>query len=142
MPDSVKKKNSVRAAKAIHEKKSKERAGEAQTLKAQYLQESDSPVLQDILAKARSFADYHTKLARDGVGYRNTGARLEDGSVEQELFFFDPAKRVSELDKAAGILELVDYVERQLVVPSTTVAVKKDSEDIAEEPAEEEAKAE
>jgi hypothetical protein len=36
----------------------------------------------------------------------------------------------------------VDYVERQLVVPSTTVAVKKDSEDIAEEPAEEEAKAE
>lgn len=109
----------------LHERKTKERKEDAAGLKAAYLAAKDDTVLKDILTKLKSFAAYHVKMAQDGVGYRSTGAKLEDGSPEQELFYFTPEQRVSHLDKSAGQLELIDYIERQLtipeVVPSETV---------------------
>lgn len=117
MAEATKAKNRTRAAKALHEKKSEDRRADAQLTKAAYLKEKDSIVLQDVLEKAQSFAKYHTKMAQDGVGVRQTGHKLEDGQPDMETVYYSNEKRVSELDKAAGILELVDYIERQLTPP-------------------------
>lgn len=110
------KKTKIQRAQEVHKRKSKERAENFAHLKAAYQANKDGLVIKDILEKARKFANYHTKLAQDGVGFRNTGAKLTDGSAEQEIYYFTNEKRVSELDKSAGLLELVDYIERQLKV--------------------------
>lgn len=130
--DEEQKKEDNKVAKRIQEKRKKielhkrnteERKKEASNIKAAYLASKDSPVLVDILKKARAFSAYHTKMAKDGVGYRSTGAKLEDGTPEQELFYYTSEKRVSEMDKSAGIDELIDYIERQLTeAPATPVA--------------------
>lgn len=98
----------------LHARNNEERAKVASDTKAAYLANKDHPILVDILKKARAFSAYHTKMAKDGVGYRSTGSKLEDGSPEQELFYYTSEKRVSEMDKSAGIDELIDYIERQL----------------------------
>lgn len=110
------KRTKVQKASELHQRKTKERAEAVALTKATYQAAKESPVLQDILEKAKQFAAYHVKLAQDGVGYRNTGAKLQDGTPEQELYYFDHQKRVTELDKSAGLLELVDYIERQIRV--------------------------
>jgi hypothetical protein len=133
MSDSVKSNNRARAARAVHEQKSKERADEAKLLKANYLKGADSPVLLDVLAKARSFAAYHTKLAQDGVGVRKTGHKLENSTDEVETVYYSNEKRLSELDRASGLQELVAYIERQLEVPAAAVQVADDSEESEEE---------
>lgn len=107
------KKTRIQKVQEVQARKSKERSEAIALTKAYYLAEQDNPVILDILTKAKNFAAYHTKMAQDGVGYRNTGHTLKNGAPEQELYFFTSEKRVSELDKAAGILELVDYIERQ-----------------------------
>jgi transcriptional regulator with XRE-family HTH domain len=108
----------------LHQRNSEERAKVASDTKASYLANKDNPILVDILKKARAFSAYHTKMAKDGVGYRSTGAKLEDGTPEQELFYYTSEKRVSEMDKSAGIDELIDYIERQLVeAPSAPAEV-------------------
>ena len=107
------KRTRIEKVKEVHERKSQERSEALALTKAQYLVEEQNPVILDIIGKAKSFAAYHTKMAQDGVGYRNTGHVLKNGMPEQELYFFTSEKRVSELDKAAGILELLDYIERQ-----------------------------
>lgn len=102
----------------LHQRNQKARKEEADSLKASYLAVKDDVVLKDILEKGRSFVAYHVKLAQDGTGARRTGYKLEDGTAEVENYFLKPAERVSHLDKSAGILELLDYIERQLVVPA------------------------
>lgn len=97
-----------------HERKSKERLNAVKQVHAMYQNPANADLLSDILKKAKAFSAYHVQMSKDGVGYRSTGAKLEDGSPEQELFFFTSEKRVSEIDKAAGIDELINYIERQL----------------------------
>lgn len=103
----------LKAAK-LHEEKEAERKKVISDTKAAYNAIKGKPAFKDILEKAKTFAAYHTKLAQDGVGYRNTGGVLTNGQPEQEIYYYTAEKRVSELDKAAGILELVDYIERQI----------------------------
>jgi len=107
-------KNKIQKAQELHKKNSEERAKKASDIKSAYLAGKDGIVLTDIVKKATTFAEYHVQLAKDGIGYRNTGNKLSDGSPEQELYYFTPEKRTSELDKAVGIEELLNYIKRQI----------------------------
>lgn len=111
--DQVKQGNVTRAqaAKIAHQKANKQRTRNENELRISYKNIKDEPAFQDILAKARQFAGYHLKMAKDGVGYRETGAKDDTGNPIQETVFFDQHKRVTELDKAAGIDEIVGYIE-------------------------------
>lgn len=124
------KRTRVQKAQELHQRNTKERKDKIQEVRALYIQNKDNPVLLDILEKARSFSNYHIKIAQDGVGARKTGFKLEDGSAEVENIFLTNNKRVSELDKSAGILELVDYIERQLRdLPTKEVDVEEPAEE-------------
>lgn len=116
---SVTAKNTRNAAAATHARKSKDRAIVIADLKSLYIKEQENPVLLDVMKKLKSFADYHTKMAKDGVGVRNTGHKLENGEAEMETIYYSSEKRLSELDKAAGLEEMLAYVERQFEVAPT-----------------------
>ena len=103
----------AQVARDLHRQKQKERQDKADELKHIYLTERDSPAIADILAKARSFAAYHTKLAKDGVGAKNVG--LDDsGAPIIEDVILTSEQRMSELDQAKGIEQLISYVEQKL----------------------------
>lgn len=119
--------NQTRAqkAKAIHEKAQAERTAVAKNTKAIYQAEKDNPLLEDILAKANGFIKYHVKIAQDGVGARKTGHLLTNNQPEVENYFLSNSEVAGEMKKAAGIQELVDYIERQTATPESEVKVKK-----------------
>lgn len=102
-----------RAVKELHEKKAKERAEEIQALKAHYAQVKDSPAIADIIEKARSFAGYHLKLAKDGVGARKVGVD-DKGNAVLEDYYLTQEQRVAELDQAKGIEQLIAYIEQKI----------------------------
>lgn len=112
------KRKSIQKAAKEHAKKDKERQSNIAVLRAAYAQEKDGVVLTDILAKAAQFQKYHLKLAQDGVGARKTGHKLVDGTEEVENFFLDNHQRAGHLDKASGIQELVDYINRTINPPT------------------------
>lgn len=109
--EQVQQDNRTRAQKArdAHAKATEERAKIASDVRTSYQAEKDGPVLTDLLAKAKQFISYHNKVAQDGVGARRVGDSMEE-------YILSPAERCAQLDKAAGIQELVDYIERQLVI--------------------------
>lgn len=112
-------------AKEVHEKATKQRASDQATLKALYLTGKDDPILQDIIVKCESFIKYHTKLAQDGTGARKTGYKLADGTPEIENYFFSNDEIASEMKKASGIQELLDYITRQTALPEVKKQTKK-----------------
>ena len=102
--------NQERAERAKrHEEGTKERAQEVATLRAAYLQHRDSIVIRDILTKAKMFMQMHDDVARFGEGARQ-------GADGPQTFSLTPQERVSQLDRSAGIQELVDYIERQVKI--------------------------
>lgn len=111
----------VQVRRAAHKEKAAVRASEVDSIKHSYARIKDEPAFRDILAKAKSFAAYHTKMAKDGVGYRDTGEVDENNRPKQEIVYYEPAKRLSELDKASGIEELEDYMLRQLTAAAKVV---------------------
>lgn len=118
------KRASVQKAQEAHKRGEKERADKIQTTQAAYAANKENPVLLDILEKGRSFVQYHTKMAQDGVGARGTG-RLDEKGVEiLETVYYSTEKRVGELDRASGILELLDYIERQINPPKKDKVAK------------------
>lgn len=125
MANKVKDANATRGqkAKALHDEKVKAARNEHEALKAVYLQEKDSPILADIISKAKRFQEYHVKLAQDGMGARKTGHKLVDGSDEVENYFLTDSEIAGNMKKAAGIQEIVDYITRMVTPP---VPVKKD----------------
>ncbi len=104
----------LQVKRAEQKRKAEERAAELDSLKHSYARIKDEPAFQDILEKAKSYAAYHTKMAKDGVGYRDTGRFDDNNKAIQEIVYYDQPKRLSELDKAAGIEELEDYIKRQI----------------------------
>lgn len=113
----VKAANKSRAAKVKeHAKKTKERAAKIRDTNAMYLSEKDNPILLDLMAKLKTFQAYHNKIAQDGIGARPTGHKLVDGSAEVETIYLTNDQRAGHLDKAAGLQELADYVDRMLTV--------------------------
>lgn len=130
----------LQVKRSAHKAKAEARVSEVQSLKHSYAQIQNEPAFLDILAKAKSFAGYHTKMAKDGVGYRDTGRFDENGKPIQEIVYYDQPKRLSELDKASGIEELEDYILRQLTPTAketveAEVAEDEKAEETAEEPA-------
>lgn len=103
----------VQKAKELHEQKNRERADKIANTKAAYQSIKDHLAFLDLAEKAKSFVAYHQKIAQDGVGARPTGYKLEDGTQETETYYLMAEKRVNELERAAGIQELIDYFERQ-----------------------------
>ena len=98
--------------KAVQQKASEERANAQKLLKAEYFKIKKSAAVEDLLIKMRGFIDYHTKVAKDGVAYEN--GKDADGNLIQHTVRFTPEQRVSHLDKAAGLEEILDYIDRQL----------------------------
>lgn len=113
LPEPVDEQTRRRAVKELHEKKAKERAEEIQSLKAHYAQIKDSPALADIVTKARQFADYHLKLAKDGMGARKVGTD-DRGQPILEDYYLTQEQRVAELDQAKGLEQLIAYVEQKI----------------------------
>jgi len=106
-------KSRIQEKKEAHEKAAEERANIQKLLKAEYFKVKESPALQDLMKKLHGFVDYHTKVAKDGIGYEQyTNAT---GDLQQKTVRFTPEERVSHLDKAAGLEEILDYIERQLI---------------------------
>ena len=97
----------------LHKKKTEERQREIDALKHEYALIKDSPALADILGKARQFADWHLKLAKDGVGSKQTGVD-DDGNPKFEDYYLTSEQRIAELDKASGQEQLIAYIEGKL----------------------------
>jgi ribosomal protein L29 len=98
--------------KEVHAKASEERANAQKLLKAEYFKLKENLAMQDLTAKLHSFIEYHTKVAKDGVAYEN--GKDAQGNLFQQTVRFTPQQRVSHLDKAAGLEEIADYLDRQL----------------------------
>lgn len=105
-----------------HQQANKDRAADIDAIRASYQKIKDTPGFKDILTKAGELIKYHEKIAKDGVGYKTV--MDENGIPRQELIYFTPEKRLGELDRAAGLEELIVYVERQLVLRVATPSEK------------------
>ena len=98
----------------LHKKKTEERKRDSEMLAHDYEQIKDSPALADILAKARSFRDYHRKLATDGVGAKVVAdPEMQEGTrvVEYEL---NDSQTFRELGGASALEQLITYIEAKL----------------------------
>lgn len=102
----------IQKAAELHARKNEERAKSVAQTKSYYQTERGGPILTDLLQKANLYLKYHQKIAQDGVGARKTGFKLKDGTEEVENYFLTQAERCAHLDKAAGIQEILDYIER------------------------------
>lgn len=101
-------------AKAAHEAANKKRADAINEVRLSYAKIKDEPAFLDILAKIKSYSEYHTKMGKDGIGFRKTGQVNMEGKELEEMVVYDKDKRMSEIDKSAGIDEVGDYINRQL----------------------------
>lgn len=110
--EKVKRDNLTRAQRVVlHQKSEEKRVKHENELRISYKRIKDEPAFLDILEKGKQFAGYHMKMAKGGVGFRETGQKDSSNNPVQETVFFDQHKRVTELDRAAGIEEIVGYVE-------------------------------
>lgn len=100
--------------KELHEKMDVERKSTSDSLKIEYTKLRKNPAMLDLRAKLKAFSEWHLKVAKDGVGYRKTGTDA-NGKDIMEIVYHTNNKRVSELDRAAGLQEGIDYLDRQLV---------------------------
>lgn len=102
------------------ERATNERVNAEKALTAEYLKIAKTPAFQDLLSKVKSFGDYHLKIAKDGVGLKD----VSEG--RQEIIKLSHEERVSELDKAAGIEEILDYLTRKTTITTSTNKGKND----------------
>lgn len=100
--------------RAAHKQRVLADSGEERRLKAEYYKIRATEAFVDLMKQLEKFVAYHTKVAKDGVGLEDR--KHEDGSITQEVVRLTPEQRVSEIDKAAGIEEIIGYVSRKLAV--------------------------
>lgn len=103
----------AQVARDLHKKKTEERKAAAETLKTDYAAVKDTAAIADLLVKTRSFAAYHLKLAKDGVGAKQNGVD-DSGAPIIEDVILTSEQRISELDQAKGIEQLLSYLEQKL----------------------------
>lgn len=118
------KRKSIQAAAKAHAAANEIRLHKIQDVQASYNRIKGELALTDLLEMCSKFQKYHLKLAQDGVGARETGHKLVDGTAEVENFFLDNNQRAGHLDKAAGIQEIIDYMDRQINPPTAKPVVK------------------
>ncbi len=110
MQEEAKKELSPREVKHLErERLLEERANAERALKHEYSLISDTAAFLDLLNKIKGISDYHQKIAKDGVGFKQ-----EPGGESSSLVVLEPHERLRELDKSAGIDEISDYIERKL----------------------------
>lgn len=114
----------ARARKALHEANSKKRAIEIEQQKADFAAAKDDPLIITMIQKARDLSALHLQMAKDGVGIRATGGHNEHGEAESETVFFTNDKRITELDKSAGLDEWINWAERMLGTQAAPVRVQ------------------
>lgn len=99
--------------KELHQKKQEERKAAAEALHHEYQKLKDEPAIADIIRFAKQMAAYHTKMAKDGVGAKNMGVD-DSGAPIIEDYRLSSEERLSELDQAKGIEQIVSYIEQKL----------------------------
>jgi hypothetical protein len=117
--------NRAKIAKENHEKASKDRADTINKIHVAFLNGNWDIIYPNLIEKITGFQKYHIKIAQDGVGARTTGYKLEDGSPEVENIYLTASQRASHLDKAAGLEEILDYLNRMTIIPDSIVENKK-----------------
>ena len=132
----------ARAKKALHEANAKKRELVIEQTKADFQTNRENPVVIAIIEKAKALSALHLQMAKDGVGVRASGERNEQGELVSETIFFTKDKRITELDKSAGLDELTDWIARQFGTLPQPVLIAPATEDEAEDDAEVEAPAE
>lgn len=75
--------------------------------KAEYQKIKGTPGMVDLVASVQSMSALHTRVAKDGVGYKKN----PDGSADEVKLTSE--ERLRELDRAAGQDEILDMLERQ-----------------------------
>lgn len=103
----------AQAKKIAHEKAEEKRKAESEELKANYAKIKDEPALADILAKAKTFAAYHMKIAKDGMGSKQNGF-TESGQPIIVDYRLTSEERIAHLDQASGQEQLIAYIENKL----------------------------
>jgi hypothetical protein len=129
MAQTVKQKQQAKKSKLTKTTKKnadKQRANDVIDLKLAYGNKQAAPAIKDFMEKIKKFQGYHIKIAQDGVGAKKTGYKLENGQEEVENVYLTSEQRAGHLDKAAGLQEIFDYVERMLT-PVTDELAKKAS---------------
>lgn len=113
----VKEKTEAQRRREAHKQRVISDAGEEKRLKAEYYKVKDTEAFADLMSRLEKFVAYHTKVAKDGVGLEDK--KDDDGNTTQEVVRLTPEQRVSELDKAAGIEEIIGYLTRKLTITPT-----------------------
>lgn len=103
----------AQAKRDLHKQKQEERKRNQEALKSEYSSARDNPALLDILAKAKTFRDYHTKLAIDGVGAKIVGQDDDRHDIIEEYSLSDSEVH-RELGGASALTQLIVYIENQL----------------------------
>lgn len=112
--DQLDHKTRLEAKKAAQKQRQETAKREIEQRKADYASNAENPALLDILTKAKSFRDYHTKLAIDGVGARVTAVDPETQKQTVEEYKLSADETMRELGAASGLTQLVVYIENQL----------------------------
>lgn len=90
------------------EQEKTEQLNELKSLKADYYKNKDSQHLQDLLNHCKDLSAMHTATSKA----RNAIKVQEDKS--HKIVDLTPSDRLSELDMAAGIDEIISYIERMI----------------------------
>lgn len=123
-------------ARAEHEAKSAERLNDLREVRSSFRQIKDTAAMQNLVKYINTMVSMNEKIARDGVGARKTGYKLENNTDEIENVFLSKDERVSKLDRAAGQQDILDYILRQIGADDATeVAEAPNAEGEVENPA-------
>lgn len=100
-------------ARAEHEAKTSERLNDLREVRNSFREIKDTPAMKNLIHYINTMVKMNEKIARDGVGARRTGYKLENGQEEVENIFLSKDERVAKLDRAAGQQDILDYLLRQ-----------------------------
>lgn len=91
--------------KEAQEEREREAKAEVDGLRIAYRKAfgDNDTVLMDIIGRLKNLIEFHSRLAKDGTGFRG-----------QEFVVFNGEQRLSHIDKAAGLGELSDVIDRLL----------------------------
>lgn len=107
-----------KAKQLAQKEKMKQQAGTVATVNDAYkkLRDSKNPAFADLQSKLTAFIAYHTKIAKDRVGMENR-KEVVDGKIVEvpQQVKLSNSERITELDRAAGIEEIQEYIARRLV---------------------------
>ena len=107
-------KTRAQVKKELHLRKQEERKQNAEELKIQYHEIKDSPALADILQHAKSFRNFHQKLASDGVGAKVVSDPDVKGGQRVVEYELTDSQTFRELGGASALEELITYIENKL----------------------------